>query len=526
MSRNKKSHRLGMRFQMALILSAIFLAGGCTLYGAIHTRLWQNLESQMIRDLQGIQENTLIYIRQLLMLREANNDIEGYTRIADDIARELKMLGQRNLIVLDTRGQYLSGNRQMQEENPTSDLQQALEGNAAFTMTYPASDRMLVYFSMPVIIENRALGIIRYQLDTSQLYVQVKQTEHLVYQTTATVFVLLFLLLIFFIGRLLTPIQKLSKISRHVVQDLSREEIDMQMMAQLADSGRRDEAGELSRNFSIMLEMIGSQFQRMQADQDRIIELLGSRQEFYNNMTHELKTPLTTIQGYAQLMEADQGADRQLTDKGLHQILQESARMHQMVLQLLEMSDKSIYMEKRLVDLVQTGISVAQALEIKAARYEMQIETKFTEPLPVLGVEERLRQVLINLVDNAVKYGDSHTPICIGGFRKKDFVLLYVRNQGKGLTPEEQRLIFEPFYRVDKTYSREQGSSGLGLSICKKIMEEHGGSIYVKSKPGAQTVFYIRLKAAQEVEAPAEAIREVKPHEFRRKSGEQIEKHA
>ena len=109
----------------------------------------------------------------------------------------------------------------------------------------------------------------------------------------------------------------------------------MQMLAQLADSGRRDEVGELSRNFSVMLETIGSQLEKMQADKEQIVSLLGSRQEFYNNMTHELKTPLTTIQGYAQLMEADRGADPKLTSQGLSQILQESTRMHRMVLPLL-----------------------------------------------------------------------------------------------------------------------------------------------------------------------------------------------
>ena len=230
--------------------------------------------------------------------------------------------------------------------------------------------------------------------------------------------------------------------------------------------------------------------------------MLGSRQEFYNNMTHELKTPLTTIQGYAQLMEADRGADEKLTDQGLHQILLESTRMHQMVLQLLEMSDKAIYMKKQPVDLSSTARSVAQALEIKAARYDMQIETDFPEALWVLGVEDRLRQVLINLVDNAIKYGDSHTSIRMDGIRKDGFVWLAVRNRGKGLEPKEQERIFEPFYRVDKTYSREQGSSGLGLSICRKILDEHQGIIGVRSKPGVQTIFYIRLKAETGLKIP------------------------
>lgn len=482
---------------MAVVLLAVFTAGAFILYGGIHTSLWQNQEDQLIRELQGLQENTLIYIRQLLMLNHANNDEESYRQIAGDIAQELKLLGNKSLNLLDTSGRYLDGSEPFQEEKTGDDLLQALNGNASFTQTYPEPDRMLVFFSMPVVIEERTLGIIRYQVDASQLYVQISQTEALVYQTGASIFVLTFLFLAFFISRLLTPVQRLTKISHQVVRDLSKEQIDMQLLAQLADSGRRDEVGELSRNFSVMLEMIGSQFENMQADKEQIIKLLGSRQEFYNNMTHELKTPLTTIQGYAQLMEADQGADKNLTRQGIQQILQESTRMHQMVLQLLEMSDKAIYMEKQLVDLSQTAISVAQALEIKAKRYEIQIRTHFPEQLLVWGVEDRLRQVLINLVDNAIKYGDSHTVIRIDGTRRQNEAWLAVRNHGKGLSAQEQKKIFEPFYRVDKAYSREQGSAGLGLSICRKIMEEHDGFIGVKSKPGAQTVFYIRLKSAE-----------------------------
>lgn len=498
MFHKKESYRFGIWRQMAAALVTVFLAGGCILYGGIHARLCQNQEEQIIRELQVIRENTEIYVRQLLMLNNANNDTKSYQSIAEDIARELKVLGGSGLSVLDQDGEYLTGNIQVLEDGPIEDLEQAIEGNPAFTMTYPEADTMMVYFSMPVVIEEKSIGIIRYQIDTSSLFLQGKQTERLVCQMAASVFAAVFLLLAFLMSRILSPVQKLTSISRHVVQDLSREQVNMLTLAQLADSGRQDEIGELSRNFSIMLEMISMQFRNMQEDKERIVRLLGSRQEFYNNMTHELKTPLTTIQGYAQLMEADQGADALLTKRGLHQILQESARMHRMVLQLLEMSDKSIYMETRPVDLSLTGASVAQALEVKAKRYDMQIITDLSKGLWVQGVEERLRQVLVNLVDNAIKYGDSHTTILILGRKKGGTVLLAVKNSGKGLYPEEQKRIFEPFYRVDKAYAREQGSSGLGLSICQKIMEEHHGTIEVKSEPGKQTIFYIRLKALEE----------------------------
>ena len=513
MSRSKEKCRLGIRRQMMLIILGLFLAGGGILSSGIHAKLWQGLEAQIVRELQSRQENTLIYIRQLLMLKGANNDEEGYRQIAEDIVRELRILGGQGLSVLDTQGQFLNGNRQIPEEKTGTDLQEAIRGNAAFTMTYPDADTMLVYLSMPVTIENRTIGIIRYRMDTSGLYVQIRQNEQLVYQITAVVYALIFLLLAFFVNRLLVPVGKLTEITRQVVRDLPKEQVDMQMLAQLADSGRRDEVGELSRNFSVMLETIGSQFKKMQADKERIVSLLGSRQEFYNNMTHELKTPLTTIQGYAQLLEADRGADRQLNSQGLRQILQESTRMHRMVLQLLDMSDKGIYMEMRPVDLTLIAKSVAEALRIKAERYEMRIETDLPEPLWANGVEERLRQVLVNLVDNAVKYGDSHSTILLSGSRRNGSVWLFVRNRGRGLVPEEQERIFEPFYRVDKSYSREQGSSGLGLSICRKIMEEHDGLIGVKSSPNAQTIFYIRLREEKEAahDIPQAVPREKSP---------------
>ncbi|MCM1113587.1 MAG: HAMP domain-containing histidine kinase [Muribaculum sp.] len=497
MFRKREPYRFGIWRQMAAGLLAVFLAGELILYGGIHTRIIGSREEQIIRELQNVRENTEIYVRQLLMLNDANNDEASYRRIAEDIARELRVTGGMGLSVLDREGGYLAGS--LPDETPDEDVRQAVAGNAAFTMTYPDEDTMLVYFSMPVVIEERTIGIIRYRVDTSALFVQGKETETLVCRITVSVFAVVFLLIAFLMSRFLSPVQKLTKITRQVVGDLAGERIDIRMPAQLADSRRRDEIGELSRNFSVMLETIGVQFRNMREDRERIIKLLGSRQEFYNNVTHELKTPLTTIQGYAQLLEDDEGMDGELARRGLHQILTESTRLHRMVIQLLEMSDKSVCMEAKTFDLAQTGRSVAQALEIKANRYEMHIRTTFKETLPVRGVEERLRQVAVNLVDNAVKYGDSHAVIRIFGYRKDGYVLLAVQNSGKGLSEEERQRVFEPFYRVDKSYSREQGSAGLGLSICKKIMDEQGGEIGVKSVPGKRTVFYIRLRAAEDV---------------------------
>lgn len=497
MFRKKGKIRFGIRFQMAMGILVVFWIGVLAMYWEIHTQIQRSQEEQITQEMQEIRENTRIYVRQLLMMNNANNDEASYRQIAGDIAREMHSMSGRMLNVLDKEGKYLEGSSSFLQEAPKEDLTIALEGSAAFTITYPQEDQMIVWFSMPMEIEGKTVGIVRYQIDESWLFLQGKQTENLVLRTSVVVFGVTLLLLLVLLGRMLQPIQKLTWVSRQVTQDLVREQVDTQMLAGLADSRRRDEVGELSRNFRIMLETLGAQFQKMRDDQERIIQLLGSRQEFYNNVTHELKTPLTTIQGYAQLMEADKGADAKLTDQGLHHILQESTRLHQMVLQLLEMSDRDLYMEKQALNLAEVARSVAGAMSIKAERYGMRIDTELPQELFVLGLPERLRQVLINLVDNAIKYGESHTEIRIQGMRKEGFVLMSVWNHGKGLNAEDKVRVFDPFYRTDKAYSREQGSAGLGLSICRKILREHGGTIGVESEPGEQTMFYFRLQEAE-----------------------------
>ena len=215
------------------------------------------------------------------------------------------------------------------------------------------------------------------------------------------------------------------------------------------------------------------------------------RREFVSNVTHELKTPLTTIQGYAQLIEADQGNDEELIEKGVGHILHESTRLHRMVIQLLEMADRAKREEKAQIDMGNLLRSVSEAMEIKANRYGAYIRLKLEQNLYVWGQEERLRQVFINLIDNAVKYGEEGTEIRISGGHRKGRMLFSVSNKGKPMSQEELKHIFEPFYRADKEFSREQGSAGLGLSICQKIIREHKGAIWAENRPGERIGFFL-----------------------------------
>ena len=484
MFRKKDRMFFGLRAQMLLGLLLIFLFFCLTLSWMTGRRLRLGREEQIARELQNIQANIEIYVRQLLILNEANYDESSFRNLAEDMAEELWVSGANGLSVYTRDGELLAykekGYTGGRTEGEKQDLAEAMDGRPAFLLLY-SEDRLDVLFSMPVTVENKSIGIIRCRLDYTSLWKQGREIETMILRTAGAVFAAAFLLTALFLNRILKPIERLSGVSGKITGDLERGCMDTELLSALAGSRRRDEVGELARSYSKMMERIDRYIRKMQEDRDRIQELLESRQEFYNNVTHELKTPLTTIQGYAQLLEADMGQDKELLEKGTGHILHESTRLHHMVVELLEMSDRPRQEEKRPVDLGLLVRSVAETMKIRADRYGCRLRLELADSQIVWGLEERLRQVVINLLDNALKYGEPGEEIRLRVTGIPEGSLLCVGSrEANSLSDQELEKIFEPFYRADKEYSREQGSAGLGLSICRKIMEEHGGSIWAE----------------------------------------------
>ncbi len=500
MFRKKGENRFGLRAQMMMGLLLIFIVSGLILHWICERQLEQNRQAQITRELQTIRENNEIYVRQLLILNDANNDEESFWSLAQEMTEELKSSGIDALAVYANDGTLLAGEVEGKEKlSKEEDLSKALKGEAAFTMTYPEGKRLEVFFSMPVDVVGNMVGILRCRLDYTALWQQGQQMEETILRTAGLVFAAAFVLIAVFLNGILIPVGRLTKISRQMTQDLERNRINTELLSGLTKSERRDEIGELFRNYSVMLHRAGQYIGKIQDDRDRISELLQSRQEFYNNVTHELKTPLTTIQGYAQLLEADGGNDKELLQKGVTHILHESTRLHQMVVQLLEMADRNVIVSYEPVDMNRLIHSVAESMEIKANRYGCYIRLNLEETFYVSGAEERLRQVLINLLDNAVKYGQNDSQIQVLGRRCSEGILFCVENKtSEDLSSEELQHIFEPFYRADKEYSREQGSAGLGLSICRKIMKEHKGRIWAEKGAEGQVCFWLLFPEMEE----------------------------
>lgn len=214
-------------------------------------------------------------------------------------------------------------------------------------------------------------------------------------------------------------------------------------------------------------------------------KLDNMRKEFVANVSHELKTPITTIKSYAETL-LDNGIDEEISYKFLTVIDNECDRMARIVKDLLQLSNldykktkwnkKSLSIEKLLKDAV-------MKVELQAKGKEHTIFMNVEENMPNIVVDkDGIEQVILNVLSNSIKYTPNGGNIQILAKEENGKVVITVKDNGIGIPEEDQDRIFERFYRVDKARSRELGGTGLGLSIAKQIVEAHDGEISMKSK--------------------------------------------
>ncbi|WP_294731322.1 ATP-binding protein [uncultured Faecalibaculum sp.] len=223
------------------------------------------------------------------------------------------------------------------------------------------------------------------------------------------------------------------------------------------------------------------------------------RKEFTGNVSHELKTPLQTISGYSELMA--QGLARPEDVQGMaERILREARRMSTQVDQILTLTrmDEGLEVKREAVNLNGLIGSVQADVQETASRSRVSVTVQEPDaPVVVRGNPQLLRSVVFNLTENAIKYSapDSHVQLTLR--RDPGEAVLLVSDDGPGIAPADQERIFERFYRVDKSRSRQLGGTGLGLAIVKNAVRLHGGTVSVDSEPGKGSVFTVRLPVSE-----------------------------
>ncbi|MCA0984325.1 HAMP domain-containing histidine kinase [Halobacillus yeomjeoni] len=237
------------------------------------------------------------------------------------------------------------------------------------------------------------------------------------------------------------------------------------------------ELNELGTRFNDLLFQLEKQFER--------------EKSFVSNASHELRTPLTAFKGHLNLIKRWGKKDPEILDQAIEALKEESDRMEKMMVQLLTIArNEQMETQMEKVDLTKV---INQTIQQFQSSTTIQIKGDLEEDLSVKGDEEQLRQIFVILLDNAIHYSDDKGEINVTLQKQGGSVELSVSDQGIGIPFEEQKKIFDRFYRVDKNRSRKTGGTGLGLSIAKELVDNHSGSLRVESVPGEGSTFIVRI---------------------------------
>jgi len=228
----------------------------------------------------------------------------------------------------------------------------------------------------------------------------------------------------------------------------------------------------------------------------RIERLEQVRQEFLSNISHELRTPLTSILAFVETLEDGAMNDAENNRRFLGVIRRNAERMHSLIADILELSlieSGKVSVESRPVKLKTLVDEIFAALQSKADAREVRLFNDVDAAAVVNADLTRLEQMLVNLIDNAIKFNRPSGSVTVARAAEGRFDAISVTDCGEGILPEHLQRIFERFYRVDRARSREIGGTGLGLAIVKHLARLHGGEVTVRSILSEGTTFTITL---------------------------------
>lgn len=238
-------------------------------------------------------------------------------------------------------------------------------------------------------------------------------------------------------------------------------------------------------------------------DITELVRLEGVRKDFVANVSHELRTPITSIKGFTETLLSGALEDPEVSRNFLEIIHKESDRLSSLIEDLLVLSGverAEFKLEYTYVDINQVIREALQLVSVSLNEKKMTVNFDPSETYFVSGDANRINQVFVNLLSNAITYSHDEKEIHIRLESQGEHLLIIVEDEGIGIESSELPRLFERFYRVDRARSRDSGGTGLGLAIVKHLVEAHEGTIEVYSKVGVGTAFYIKLPINQPID--------------------------
>ena len=406
----------------------------------------------------------------------------------DDISLELEKLGANNnityIIMRSSEGVPKAVFYNVQDPRTMEDIllpylfgvgnSKVIKSNSEFSLRKAQDTRYKTnYLELSGGISDGTYMLLRTPIESIRESVAI--ANRFLGYAGCVVVVLSAVLMIFITGRFVKPILELADISEkmsHLNFDVKYKRKDKNEIGVLGNSMNR-----LSEKLETTISELKSANNELQKDIEQKIQIDEMRKDFLSNVSHELKTPIALIQGYAEgLLDGINDDDKESRQFYCEVIIDEASKMNKMVKKLLtlnqiEFGNNQVTMER--FDLHELIRGVLQSVEILAKQDEIQIVYNNNEPIYVWADEYQIEEVVTNYLSNAIHHASGEKRIELTVEKKQDLVHVCVFNTGDKIPEEELDKVWIKFYKVDKARTREYGGSGIGLSIVKAIMDAH-----------------------------------------------------
>ncbi|MFF2480322.1 sensor histidine kinase [Paenibacillus sp. NPDC058071] len=491
MSRSRRTFPLHWKFTLGFLL--IFSISTVSLYSYISQILAEQTRAVIREDMTKLQGLVYDQIQQRSLMSQSSENVAAdersslFSSISRSIGHPIVFFDKEGTFVEETfldkvgtvRFKTKPSNafmHHLEEERKLS-----LENKSVVTMLQEGNKHLAI-LTLPYYTNDQYDGMLRL---TSDYSVRYKHNEAILRSFAWFAGILFIAVTIFsylLASRMTRPLVRLSRAMKGFGEGRQSEEPLLRE--------RNDEAGQLTASFNQMKEQLEEQLTRLAAERNRIAELEQSKRRFYQQMTHELKTPLTSISGYAQIIGEPNFDDPVFLMRAAERIKTESDRLSGMVAELLEQARREETEPpppREPFDLDGQLASCCEDMELKAARYDMNLKCEL-QAGTIVGEKDELRKVWVNLFDNAIKYGTPGTKIFVHAFQEEERAIIEVRNESSSGLENDELLVFKPFYRSNESLSGNSEGIGLGLSICRTIVGRHEGTIVFRQEDSGVVV--------------------------------------
>lgn len=396
-----------------------------------------------------------------------------------DDSMELNGTVRENSSKLDGRVLIINAQKKVLADNFAYYIGKQLDNDEA-TRTIESQEQIIQYYNVdnqnimivaaPILVGRELKGVVLISVYVDHIYEDVRDLANQVIIISAIACVIAIFLSFMFGRKLSRPIERLT---------LASEEILKGKLDARVDIVRKDEIGKLADTFNKMSQ--------------ELYKTDTNRRRFICDVSHELKTPLTSIKVLIESL-IDGSNDIATYDEYLGDINGEIDRLSLLVKSLLTVTRlEEVELSKETISIFDEVAQIVKLYKPLAEQHEIQLINSCTEGIQIYADKSKFREVLINLADNSIKYGRSGGYAEISCKKSDEVVELSILDNGSGIHVKDIDNIFDIFYRVDESRTRETGGSGIGLYLVKKIVELHGWNIKVSSQPKIKTEFIIEI---------------------------------